>query len=857
MRRIPQATYRLQLSAAFTLARVAELCDTFDSLGITHVYTSPIFTSTRGSPHGYDVLDPLRVDPELRGREALAELARELRRRGMALLVDVVPNHMAARAENPWWRDVLLHGQASAHAATFDIDWEAGGGKLHLPILGGELEELVRSGELAPRAARQAPGAFELVYHEHRFPLDLQGADAPPGDAQGLLALLERQNYRLHSWREGARVRNYRRFSDIDGLAAVRACDPRVFAAGHALLLELAAAGEIDAVRVDHVDGLLDPQRYLEQLRAGLDDAGRADAVIVVEKILTGEEELHPAWPVEGTTGYEFSAALRDVFGDPQGFGELDRIYVGVTGVRRGFEAIDHDARLRVLDEDFSAELARLCRQLEDLLATELARGETCARDLREALREVSVCLPVYRTYVRDEPVRPEDAGHLERALAVARRNRPALAEAVWQLLRAVLLLEHPRREPALAFTQRWQQLTAPLMAKGHEDTALYRYHRLMALNIVGGDPGNEPDGLPAFHRFLERRARRGAHSLNATATHDTKRGEDASARLHVLSELALDWEQQVRCWRELTRPHRAIVHGLPVPDDDMEYHLLQTLLGIWPARTPDAAELDRLRERLQQYVVKAAREAKLRTSWRRPDEAYERALQDYIAALVAPEARAGFLAAFGPFQQRVALHGMHNSLGQTLLKVAAPGVPDIYQGCELWDLSLVDPDNRRPVDFEQRRALLTRFAAVPEQDAAGHCAELLGRWRDGEVKAWVLYRALRMRRADLELLRDGDLLPVMAVGEHAGRICAFARRAGQAWCLAVVPRLLARLLESLGHEHPDGRFWGDTLLRLPTSAPATWVDALSGSVYTASGNALPAAEVLAHLPVAFLRAQG
>jgi (1->4)-alpha-D-glucan 1-alpha-D-glucosylmutase len=833
--RIPDATYRVQLDASFDLRRARELVEPLAELGISHLYSSPLLQARRGSAHGYDVVDPTEVDRDRGGFRALDELAAALHGRGMGLLVDIVPNHMAASAESPWFRDVLRRGRDSEFAGFFDVDWGSGGDRIVLPLLGAPLDELARRGELALDQPRDGP---VLRYHEHAIPVRVPAGREPPRTVEELLSRLDEQAWRLVEHRAGARELNYRRFFDIDGLIALRADDPRTFDATHALPLELAERRAIDALRIDHVDGLLDPQGYLERLRAALAAVGREDAYVVVEKILSGGEDLPGAWPCDGTTGYEFGNALLDVFVERRGFDRLDEIYRRRTGVEASFADVDHAARLRVLRELFPAELARLAGRLE-----RLAGGTVAPAALSAALEQVCACLPVYRTYVRAPEVGPRDREPIERALAEARRRAPLLDERALACLREVLLLEHGDARGALDFVLRWQQLTGPVMAKGHEDTALYRYHRLDALNVVGGDPGAELDGLAAFHSFAERRVASGRHDLSATSTHDSKRGEDVQARLHVLSEIPHEWDEAVGRWSAIAARHGRELRGATAPDANERYFAYQTLVGAWPA--PE--ESPSFGERLAAYFVKSAREAKQNSSWRAPDEEYERALVAFATGLLGDEA---FLAEFLPFQRRIAHHGARASLAQVVLKVASPGVPDFYQGAELWDLSLVDPDNRRPVDFAKRRAILSGLATAA-------IADLLASWPDGRIKAFVTRRALLARRRASELFRDGAYVRLETAGPLARRICAFARVHGRRWAVAAVPRLLAVPLELDG---PVDRttlaipreLWADTRVVLPPEAPRRWTEELSGREL-ASTDALPASDLFAELPAALL----
>jgi (1->4)-alpha-D-glucan 1-alpha-D-glucosylmutase len=919
---VPAATYRLQFGGGFGFAEARELVPYLDALGITDLYASPLLAARTGSPHGYDVTDPTRLNPELGGEEGFAALAAQLRRHGMGLLLDVVANHMAADPENPWWCDVLRHGRGSPFADYFDIDWEPPrtglAGKVLLPVLGEPYGLVLEKGELVPEPGE---GGFWLRYRERCFPLSpessadvaarlsealgagpvgaapaagsggvgtaggalaaVRSAQAPcgvrarveeslrglAGDPEWLDRLLERQHYRPAFWRVANREINYRRFFDVYDLVAVRVEEEEVFAATHGRVLELARAGPVTGLRIDHVDGLRDPYAYLQRLQERLGaKEGSPPFYIVVEKILCGDEELRPEWPVCGTTGYDFLNAVNGLFVDPAGVVALDRLYRSFTGGGKDFASLVREKKRRVVADLFAADLRRLVRQLG-----RLAEGERHGRDLtldelEQALVEVTVHLPVYRTYVRDYAVGTRDRGYLERALGEARRARPALERALVFLGR-VLLLEFPSylgpegRRVWLDFVMRWQQFTGPVMAKGFEDTALYAYNRLVCLNEVGGNPGGQGVSVAEFHRFNETRLRRWPYTLNATSTHDTKRGEDVRARIAVLSEIPDLWAARVERWVRLNEPRKRVVRGLPLPDADTEFLLYQTLLGAWPLREEEVPEF---RERLRAYMLKAVREAKVHTGWLEPDEAYEGALLAFVDRILEPGPENRFLQDFLAFQPFVAYYGALNSLTQVLLKIASPGVPDFYRGTELWDFSLVDPDNRRPVDFGLRAALL---AALQERkdDPRGLAAALLAGWRDGRVKLYLTWRALRFRRNHRRLFTAGDYLPVVAAGRERDHVCAFARRLERTWALVAAPRLCVRLVG--GEPGPEGvpplvpplgeAVWGATTLLLPPGAPEGWRNVLTGEQAVARHGTLPLADLLCSFPVALLHGEG
>ncbi|MCH8026054.1 MAG: malto-oligosyltrehalose synthase [Chloroflexi bacterium] len=869
--RVPSATYRLQCSASVQFDDARALVPYLSLLGVTELYTSPLLAARPGSSHGYDVVDPTRLNPELGGEPAFERLSAALRQHGMGLLLDIVPNHMVAGPENPWWADVLARGAASPHANVFDIDWQAGGGKVVLPILDAALREVVERGELSVELDEDVPC---LRYQDVRLPLAdathpaaraFLGTSAAAADVGQLNQLLAAQHYRLAYWRTGRAEINYRRFFDVNDLAGVRVEDEDVFDATHALLLRLATAGQATGLRIDHIDGLYDPLQYLRRLQSRLPDDG--DFYLLVEKILTGEEQTPDGWPVAGTTGYDFLNTVSGLFVDAAGLASLRASYAEFTGLDTTLAEVARQQKLRVAQELFPAELASLARQLRALAGEE-------ARDLSDenlctALAAVAASFPVYRTYVDSFAVSDRDRGIMVRALdgaagaraldgAISSAHGPDELAPAFALLRRVLLLELPetapsgQREAWLRFVMRWQQFTGPVTAKGLEDTALYVHHPLLSLNEVGVDPDAAGAvDVETFHQRNRIRLRRSPHTMNATATHDSKRGEDARARINVLSEVADEWATAVRRWSEQNRRHTTLVANRPAPDANEEWLIYQSLAGAWPL---DDAELPSFKERMEAYLVKAVREAKLHSSWLDPNEAYERAISGFLSAILTPGKENEFLSDFLRFQQRVAFYGAANSLAQTLLKIASPGVPDIYQGTELWDFSFVDPDNRRPVDFARRARLLDELHSGEANGRSALVQDMLAHWQDGRIKLYLTAKALAFRRDNAVLFSAGDYLPLAVSGKNAEHAVAFARRHETSWALAVAPRLVAGLSPA-GEWAISSAVWGDTAVELPEGAPKRWSSALTGEVVGAKNGALPLSAVLAELPVALLSA--
>jgi (1->4)-alpha-D-glucan 1-alpha-D-glucosylmutase len=688
------------------------------------------------------------------------------------------------------------------------------------------------------------------------------GRRGDPASLEPLDTLLAKQAYRLAFWKVTVDIINYRRFFSINELIGIRVEDPRVFEATHGLLFKLVSDGKVDGVRIDHIDGLFDPLEYLLRLKERLTPKAAATVdypgfPIFVEKILAPGEPLPQDWPVCGTTGYDFLNMVNGLFVDQAGYRDLATLYARLTGFTGTFADLVYDKKKLVIESLFNGEVESLGRELS-LLAEQDRHGQDIFQhDLVKALEEVTACLPVYRTYIRDYDVPPREKQYLEESLHEALRRNPDPGLAAYDFLRRVLLLKFlpsftPEKQASwLRFVMRWQQYTGAIMAKGVEDTALYVYNCLTSLNEVGSEA--RPVSLEDFHRFNAGRQANWPGALNATTTHDTKRSEDVRQRLNVLSEIPAQWEDRLSRWRRANQPHRLTVDERTVPDPNEEILLYQTMLGVWPL---DPEDMVNLKARLQAYLVKAAREAKVYTRWLAPNPEHEQALTAFVEAILDPAGSPDFLRDFQEFQQQVAYYGALNSLAQVVLKIAAPGVPDFYQGSEIWDFSLVDPDSRRPVDYRQRQALRKKMQLREARSPARFFQKLVTGWRDGAIKFFVTRRALNFRRENPDLFQAGDYLPLTGRGPRRRHLVAFARRRGDAWVLAVVPRLCAHLAPP-GHPPLGPSVWGLETLSLPPGAPRVWEDVFTRAALHASPGpsdpALPLAEVFQHLPVALL----
>jgi (1->4)-alpha-D-glucan 1-alpha-D-glucosylmutase len=769
--RVPTSTYRLQVNARFTLHDVAAVLPYLHDLGVDWVYLSPLLTAEPGSDHGYDVVDHASVDPARGGAEGLAAVSAEAHRLGMGVLVDIVPNHVgvATPRENAWWWDVLEHGRSATHAAAFDIDWDAGAGRVRVPVLGDD-----------GVAAVEIDAAAGVVrYHDHVLPL-----------APGTTTLGE-QHYELVHWTVADHGLNYRRFFAVNTLAGVRVEDATVFDESHVEIRRWFDEGLVDGLRVDHPDGLCDPAAYLGDLR---DLTG--GAYVLVEKILEPGEGLESSWATHGTTGYDVLGLIDRVLTDPDGQAPLSALETRLRGAPLDWHELVRETKRAVADGILGSEVRRVVREVvastgstDDPVPPSVELVETTDA-LIDAIAELVACFPVYRSYL------PDGREHLDAAFAAVRRRRPELA-GTFDALESVL------GDPSHPAAVRFEQTSGAVMAKGVEDCAFYRTSRLTSLTEVGGDPSEWSVTIDEFHAALAERQRAWPHAMTTTSTHDTKRGEDVRARIAVLAEVPELWAGALE----------TLLWLAPLPDPSFGNLLWQAVLGAWPAS----------RERLHGYAEKAMREAGDRTTWTSPDAAYEKAVHASVdAAFDEPAVGAVLDEVLG----QVAGPGWSNSLAAKLVALTMPGVPDVYQGSELWEQSLVDPDNRRPVDLGVRREVLSRVVAGERPALTPHADDR------GDAKLLLIQAALTLRRDQPHRFTAYD--PVPSSGRSARHVLAFDRGGA----LTVVTRLPIGLA---------ARGWGDTLLSLPDGA---WTDLLSGRQH--AGDA-PVHEVLADYPVALL----
>ncbi|MCS3840880.1 (1-_4)-alpha-D-glucan 1-alpha-D-glucosylmutase [Pseudomonas sp. JAI111] len=872
-----RATLRLQFHKGFTLDQAVPLVPYFASLGISHLYASPLLAARAGSMHGYDVVDPTTVNPELGGEAALHRLVAALREHKMGLILDIVSNHMAVGgSDNPWWLDLLEWGRLSPYGEFFDIQWHSPDplmeGQLLLPFLGSDYGVALQDGTLPLRFDAQR-GAFYVEHYEHYFPIcpssygellrsddealkfladrfsalsyqtDAYGLAIPlkaelrelasnpailqriqdnlgqydsltPEGFQRLHNLLERQSYRLASWRTAADDINWRRFFDINELGGLRVERPAVFEATHAKIFELVEQGLVDGLRIDHIDGLADPRGYCRKLRRRVDTLSPDRHLpIFVEKILGEGETLHRDWSVDGTTGYEFMNQLSLLQHDPQGAENLGNLWNRYSERPADFRQEAQLARQQILNGSLAGDFESVAQALLQVARDDLMTRDLTLGAIRRALQELIVHFPVYRTYISPRGRSGEDDVFFQQAMDGARQ---ALSEADWPVLDCLarwLGGESWRKRPVGRPRKilkhacvRFQQLTSPAAAKAVEDTAFYRSAVLLSRNDVGFSTEQFSAPVADFHAACANRLAEFPDNLLATATHDHKRGEDTRARLAVLSERSAWYAEQVPLWRTLARPLR---DDEQMPSAGDELILYQAILGSWPLdlRDDDQSALEDYAQRVWQWHQKALREAKLQSSWSAPNEAYEQAAQQFQQRLLVHPDGQLLRAALGKAAKTIAVPGALNGLAQTLLRMTVPGVPDLYQGNEYWDFSLVDPDNRRPVDYASRQQAMQASMNLPD---------LLTRWRDGRIKQSLIAQTLKLRAEHAELFQRGTYQALEVVGSQAHRVLAFAREHEGKRAIVIVPIRCAALLENSAEPQVEALRWGDTRVKLP-----------------------------------------
>ncbi len=930
--RVPCSTYRIQFCKSFTFQDALRRIPYWHNLGITDLYASPFLAARPGSTHGYDIVDPTKINPEIGSDDDLDRLHAALESRGMGLVMDVVPNHMCINSnDNVWWNDVLENGPSSPFAKFFDIDWRPPKtelvDKVLLPVLGEQYGRVLENGELQLAENR---GAFTVSYYERRFPIgpgtytmilegalarlaapdeelesiitasrrlpsrversaekvrerqrekeivksrladllarspavrqavddELRAMNGTKGDPRSfdkLEALLAQQAYRLSYWRVAAEHINYRRFFDINDLAAIRMEEQDVLEAVHAKVFELVDRGVVTGLRIDHVDGLLNPKRYLEAIA---ERAGRP--YVVVEKILAPHEPLPGDWATEGTTGYDVLNAFGGLFVAPEGEKKLRSFYDGFRAVRGEFSDIVYECKRLILEHAMSSELSVLARRLDRISEQHRWSRDFTIGTLEQVLVATIACFPVYRTYVTadDADVSPQDGAHILAALAAAKRRNAQVSASAFDFLGEVLLARDPvglgdkERRERRDFVLRFQELTGPVAAKGLEDTAFYRYFPLLSLNEVGGGPVAFGLTTDEFHETMHERVQRYPAALSATSTHDTKRAEDNRARLSILSEIPDAWIAAVIEWRALAEACKTKVNGALVPMVDSEYYIYQTIVGAWPLGRLEGEAQSAFVTRVQDAIEKALREAKRLTSWIHPNQEYEDAVKAFVGRILDP--KGPLWEKIASFVERIELAGLLGAMAQLVVKATAPGVPDFYQGTERWDFSMVDPDNRRPVDFDRSEALLREMEPSWQSMDAPHFAEWLRSPEDGRAKLYLTRTLLRRRRAEEDLFARGAYVPLSVSGSGGRNVVAFARRGAKRVALTVAGRFFTELQAEAG-QVPPGSAWKDTTVEIPAEwAPAELEDVLTGRKVRC-GESVRVAELFEAMPFAVL----
>ncbi|MUG94315.1 malto-oligosyltrehalose synthase [Scytonema sp. UIC 10036] len=926
--RIPTVTYRIQFNSAFGFDSAKAITNYIADLGISDLYASPIFKARLGSSHGYDVVDPTLLNPELGTEEAFEALVKELQQQNIGWLQDIVPNHMAYDSQNSYLMNVLENGPDSTYVDYFDLAWNSpfasSNEPILAPLLGNFFATSLENGEIQ---LKYEESGLNVNYYSLKLPLKLEsyakfltqnlgkltkslGRNHPifvrllgilymvknipsevtaqqrrdqaafvkgllwelysdneevrtfidenlqlfngePGKPESfnlLESLLSEQFFRLSYWKVGAEEMNYRRFFTVNELISIRVEDFKVFKNTHDLICKLVHEGKFTGLRIDHIDGLYDPKQYLDRLREKT-----GDTYITVEKILQQGEDLPSNWPVQGTSGYDYLNYLNGIFCQTENEEKFTQIYSEFTGFKKDYEQLIPEKKHLIIDRNLAGDIDNLAFLLKTIAGNYRYGSDFTINGLKRALAEVLSRFPVYRTYVDREGISNIDRSYIQEVIAVAKPHIPFLHNEL-NFIEKLLLLEYDdfltqvEKDQWLYFVMRVQQYTGPLMAKGVEDTALYVYNRFLSLNEVGGEPGKFGISLSEFNEFNQKRQARWPLAMSTTSTHDTKRGEDVRARLNILSEIPEEWQKQVRTWSEINRSHKKTDKRFAMPDKNDEYLFYQTLIGAFPFFEHEYADCV---ERVKDYVLKAIREAKVYTAWLRQNSTYEDAFVDFVKSVLELSKNNPFLKEFIPFQQQVAFYGIFNSLSQVLLKITSPGIPDFYQGTELWDFSLVDPDNRRPVDFETRQSYLKTIQEQTKTDILKLIEQLLSTKEDARIKLFLIVQALKARTENIDVFNAGNYLPLEVSGQFQEHIVAFARSHRHKTIITIAPRFFTRLIQP--GEYPLGQqVWQDTSLKLPSGTPSAWKDAITGQTVQASDTIL-VGETLKHFPVALL----
>ena len=882
----PDTTYRVQLSPQFTFQDLDRILDYLDDLGISTIYSAPIFQARRGSMHGYDVMDPFTINTEIGTLQEFKAIGKRMKKKGMTWIQDIVPNHMAFDSKNPWLKDIFEIGVHSKFYNYFDIDWNFQGiNKVIAPFLGTSVEEALKNGEIKLKLEKD--GIF-IEYFEDKYPVNIntyieflneagemvwvkrfrefaenvelwselktsffreifENPDLKQqivseinrinSSGEQLKKVLDLQNYLLTHWQKTESEINYRRFFTINGLICLRMEDPEVFDTYHTFIKELCDEGLIHGLRIDHIDGLFDPTTYVARLREMMGDK----FYIIVEKILEFDEKLPGEWPVQGTSGYDFLAQVNHLFTHPGGQEEFTLSYDKISPKIPDYESLIYQKKIFILKERMGGELHNLWMLLK---STRLLKyKDPVEKSWKDALAAFLAAFPVYRIYPHQFPLKSRQVQIIETAYRKASEEFPQYRSEL-DYLKELYLGEAPMEgSEMLYFLQRCQQYSGPLAAKGVEDTSFYIYNRLIAHNEVGDSPINFGLSRKEFHQKMLRRNKDYPLSINTTATHDTKRGEDARMRLLVLSEMPEEWFKMVSKWKEINSKIRK---DKSVPNNNEEYFIYQALLGSMPFEEDEQEEF---LGRTTEYLKKVLREAKIHSNWAEPDEAYENSVFEFVKDILANDS---FRNSFDPFLIKIAGWGAIKSLGQTLIKITTPGIPDIYQGTELWDLSYVDPDNRRPVDYAIRTNYMADFRAFSNSILIKNNHTLKIHYSTGKIKMYVLFKSLIKRRREKEIFQKGEYLPLTMIGKAGKNFIAYARIWGEEWRIILAPIYVSRIFDQETLKPRNGSLF-DVFIKLPEDAPTEWDFVFTGQSIITEGK-IPIQECISEFPVAILK---
>lgn len=839
----PISTYRIQFNKDFTFKNLADQTDYLSELGIKTLYASPVFKSTPGSIHGYDVTDPHVFNPEIGTEKEFDEIMQTLKEKNIGWIQDIVPNHMAMHSDNAWLMDVLKKGKKSSRADYFDIDFSHPdfNDKLIIPFLGKTARGAIKDGEIK---LKLKDGQLGFSHFDFFSPVkeetmrSVLGNESEIDQMDKILGninlnpirleqLLDEQHYLLSPWQEASIHLNYRRFFTINSLISLKIENDHVFDDYHSFINGLISQKKIQGLRIDHIDGLRLPRNYLEELRLLVGD----EIFIVVEKILEQNESLIPDWPVEGTTGYDFLGTVNNLFTCQRNYIQLKKFYREFTGITEQPEEIIYQKKKLILMTSMRGDLDNLYRLFEkgDFIGN---GNEISSEIIKDAISEFLIYFPRYKSYSCSFPLSSDDKSIITTVISKASDRTPYLKKGL-KIIRSIFIdqqdFTEKKKSAALELFLRCMQFTGPLMAKGVEDTVMYYYNCFIAHNEVGDSVSASGVSVKEFHQRMEERLKTFPMTLNTTSTHDTKRGEDARARLNVISEFPAEWINLVKKWNKINKRFKTSIKNKEVPSLNEEYFIYQTLIGIFPF---DEVINEDLISRLDDYLTKALREAKISSDWNEPDLEYEKSVKLFLHKILEPNNE--FLQSFLPFQKKISYCGVINSLSQLVLKATCPGIPDFYQGTELWDFSLVDPDNRRSVDYSIRKQVLYDLIKEREKDPEEFNKNLHGQYNNGHLKLWFMRVLLKERALHPQLFQIGQYVPLNVTGFLKEHVIVFARTHENTWYIVAVPLYIGIIFQKQDISDFNAINWKDTAIEIPSLAPENWVEVQNGSTILA-----------------------